>query len=256
MSKIKLLSREAAEAGFRKLTQMVMTVYEMCKFCMSNEVSPALIAQWKTATRVYTGSTGKYEEFGGYSQAGEYFTYCGARVTPDQVRDMLAYRYCGAPGTNARAYKDKWWLTATLPLHIQHATSIESVFASCRRMQIAVLYDYYPTVCVTNLNNAFNGCVALKNIKGSPIDLSTISTTIVDAFKNCKELQEVWLTGLKVNISFADSAYLRWDCIGYMVENAVNTTPITITLHNSLYETIPANLITKALEKHITFATV
>lgn len=54
-------------------------------------------------------------------------------------------------------------------------------------------------------------------------------------FVGCKSLQEVRITRLKSNISFADSTMLSKSSLLYMIQNATATSVITITLHHDAY---------------------
>ena len=74
-------------------------------------------------------------------------------------------------------------------------------------------------------------------------------------FTGCKALKEVWLINLSDDISLYASAMLSYDSIDYMVSNAANTKPITITLHADAFARCTPELLAKAAEKNITITT-
>ena len=51
----------------------------------------------------------------------------------------------------------------------------------------------------------------------------------------CQSLETVYITGLKYNLSFADSARLSAASVLYMIQNEAATSAITITLHPTAY---------------------
>ena len=105
----------------------------------------------------------------------------------------------------------------------------------------------------SNVSNTFRYCQSLRLIDGT-INLSSIKGNIhlCDA---CPALEEIRIKDLKSNIFFADSPLLSLTSIQYMVDNASNTTPITITLHPDAHARLTEELIAQAAEKQITFAT-
>lgn len=99
-----------------------------------------------------------------------------------------------------------------------------------------VAFNSSPSVSASNYSNCFNLCNCLKKILGI-IEMSGISSAgnVGNMFNGCYSLEEVSLKGLKVNLSFAASPNLSLASVVYMVENAVNTSAITITLHATAY---------------------
>ena len=74
-------------------------------------------------------------------------------------------------------------------------------------------------------------------------------------FVGCVKLRNVEIKKLKVNVQFPDSPNLSLESTTYMVENAANTAPITITLHPDAYARLTDEIITAATAKQINFAT-
>ena len=113
-------------------------------------------------------------------------------------------------------------------------------------------------IAVNNISGAFYGSKKLRTIIGgiqlSPNSAITASQ-VFSPFGQCSALENIRLSYLSINISFADSPLLSLTSIQYMVDNAANTTPITITLHPDAHARLTEELIAQAAEKQITFAT-
>lgn len=101
----------------------------------------------------------------------------------------------------------------------------------------------------------FHNCQKLHTIQGVIRCDITQENFANKAFSWCSALENLQLSSLKVSISFPDSPLLSLDSISYMVTNAANTSPITITLHPAAYARLTDELIAQATEKQITFAT-
>ena len=106
----------------------------------------------------------------------------------------------------------------------------------------------------------FSGCIKLTDVFGIMIDLSKSVWT--NTFHHCYRLKEVRIKGLLHDISFEDSPPLSYESISYLVANAANTGPITITVHADVYAKLTGESNTEwhqvlldAAEKQITFAT-
>lgn len=105
----------------------------------------------------------------------------------------------------------------------------------------------------TSAASMFANCEKLRVIQGV-LTLASQSN-VAGMFRVCPELRELQLKSLQTSISFSDSPLLSLDSISYMVTNAANTSPITITLHPDAYARLTDELIAQATEKQITFAT-
>lgn len=101
----------------------------------------------------------------------------------------------------------------------------------------------------------FANCRKLRVIKGIMTLATSNPNDVINMFSVCPELRELQLKSLKISISFSDSPLLSLDSISYMVTNAANTSPITITLHPDAYARLTDEIITAATARQITFAT-
>ena len=120
--------------------------------------------------------------------------------------------------------------------------------------------DVQRSLIIENFGFAFYFCVKLRKIIG--IIRLDKSSGVTSAFDQCLELQDVKLYGLLTNISFAYSPLISLESLQYLITNAANTSPITVTVHADVYAKIQDEgqvdwhaLIETAAAKQITFAT-
>lgn len=114
----------------------------------------------------------------------------------------------------------------------------------------------------------FANCYNLKRITGN-IYLD-YSPNVTNMFLSCNLLESVRILRLKTDISFSDSPLLSYESVKYLIDNAANTDPITVTVHGDVYAKLSGTaseygdhtqeewtaLMTAATEKQISFATV
>ena len=84
----------------------------------------------------------------------------------------------------------------------------------------------------TSVYATFYSCSNLRIVY--PINVETV-TEFYDAFKGCTALYEVRLDRLKKNVQFSESPLLSKKSILYIINNAIPTSAITITLHPGAY---------------------
>jgi len=71
----------------------------------------------------------------------------------------------------------------------------------------------------------------------------------------CAELKTIWVKGIWKDVDLYKPKALNIECLEYMIDNAVNTSAITITLHPNVYAQVSDELFGKASNKNITIAT-
>lgn len=101
-------------------------------------------------------------------------------------------------------------------------------------------------------NAAFRSCNKLKKILGV-FRLFSENNIYKDTFYGCAMLEELSLTELEYSVSFADSPLLSLASLEYLVANAANTGPVTVTVHPDVYakltntdgleDYLPANMV-------------
>lgn len=123
--------------------------------------------------------------------------------------------------------------------------------------QVSIRGNYGYVKVVGSAYYLFYSCPKLKEIN-VVLDVEK-ATQLDNSFVADPSLVTVKLKSLKMSISFKDSPLLTVDdtvdsSLGYLVENATNTGPITITLHPDAYAKVPQTLIEKAAAKQISIA--
>lgn len=148
---------------------------------------------------------------------------------------------------------------------------LSNLFAQCIKL------EYVKFVTSTNLSstnalsiyyadNAFRGCIRLKKIA----NMLKIYKSAQHTFDNCSVLTDVRVEISNVNVSFKDSPLISYESIKYLVDNAANTSAITVTVHPTTYSYLTGTaqpttevggtteewqaLVTAAQAKQISFA--
>lgn len=125
----------------------------------------------------------------------------------------------------------------TLPLSRWGASqSINSscAFANGSMLEVVNLSTFhnYP-LRFTAYASFFVGCNWLREVIGPIRIIGGMATTAI--FTNCYSLETVYQSHIERNTSFAQSPLLSLASVVYMVQNAANTSAITITLHATAY---------------------
>ncbi len=111
------------------------------------------------------------------------------------------------------------------------------------------------TLSPVAMTNAFIRCSRLRKIDGRIRLDKLTNTNFNQSFSGCTALETINFSELPCSIAFKDCPKLSLESIEYMVANAANTKPITITLHADAFARLTEELIAEAAEKQITFAT-
>lgn len=155
------------------------------------------------------------------------------------------------------------------------ATNYLEAFLGCHNL-VAVKFitaSNNPIVAISSAQNMFRNCESLKYIYGALAFTSNVN--ISGAFDFCLSLEEVRIKNLAKSLNLASSPKLTLDSLAFMVQYAANTTAITITVHPDVFAKLTGDttneaaaalteeeltqwsaVLTDALEKNITFATV
>lgn len=114
---------------------------------------------------------------------------------------------------------------------------------------------------VSAFYETFHRCQHLREVRGE-LRLQPGIRLPYSGFYVCYELEEIRLTGVDKDISFAYSPKLSPASLEHLVNNAANTAPITVSVHPDVLVklTDPGNtgwhaLLSLAAGKNITFAT-
>lgn len=205
----------------------------------------AFIDQCKAEDAVYNEQTG-YFELNGLVD-----------ITAAQMREIIPYLILGKmrgdlPGRFQRVY------IRTITVYCEGATSPVNMamafYVASRLETIKITPMSGGKVKAKDMDSVFRYCSALQRVDGV-IDVSSAGNTITYSFVGCVKLQEIRIHGIKNPVMFNDCPLLSVESITYMVENAINTAPITITLHPDAYARLTDEIITAATAKQINFAT-
>lgn len=136
--------------------------------------------------------------------------------------------------------------------------SADAAFTHSNMQVIHICPAPYPVV-FDRCNRAFANCGQLKKVVGIMV---FEQGAFVDTFANCPNLQNIQIKYARYNIRLATSPLLTLESFQYLVENATNTSAITVTVHADVYAklTDPQQadwyaVNTAAQGKHISFAT-
>lgn len=184
-----------------------------------------------------------------YNEATGYFELNGlVDITTTQMREIMRessgpnylYNYCHAFG-KARTY---------LPVKNSHGAwgnSSDFAFGSCTNLEVL---DFDKAVWVMIANTAFHNCNKLKEIRNGKLVANESATTAL----NLSNLESFTVV-IRSNFNLSNASKVTYDSIEYMVSNAMNTTPIIITLHPNAYARVTDEIFALAAEKNITIAT-
>lgn len=101
----------------------------------------------------------------------------------------------------------------------------------CHTMFLTSLIS--PRINISSIGYCFNRASALKYITTEYV--ATYLSNANNAFQLANLLKVIYLSGLKMSLSFKDSKYISKLSVKYMIENAAPTSAITITLHADAY---------------------
>lgn len=122
-------------------------------------------------------------------------------------------------------------------------------------IEVVVFSHYYSDgVRVSNMRGAFNS--GTKRVL-TPLNVENLTTSSTEGFYQFGEkLEYILLKKVKINCPFKNAPNLEIGCVQYLIENAANTQPITVTLHPNVFAQVTDELFDLALSKNISIATV
>lgn len=152
----------------------------------------------------------------------------------------------------------------TIPLHVAY-TDWEGLLVDMTKLEVVRFVDGYITsgqdpettpISVIKTGFLFTKCYNLREVK--PILSLSASDWMEQHFYGTglpPNIEKIWLKNIRFNIEAKQCRKIIPECVTYMVENAANTTDITITLHPDAYARVTDELFALAAEKNITIAT-
>lgn len=168
-------------------------------------------------------------------------------------------------------------LRTTFPLRIgtgSFTCSIWAMFSGCTKLEVLAVLG--GTAYIKPMLAAFERCSSLRKIDGTLYvrDCSTASD-FNNAFKGCVALEDVRISQLKYDISFADSPLLSLGSISSLIAQRAGSNTITVTVHSDVYAKLTGDttnaaaaaltedelaqwqqVCIDAIQKNISFATI
>lgn len=145
--------------------------------------------------------------------------------------------------------------------------NLSGLFATQQKMEVCMLtppeHSWVHLIHLTNtwLTSVFSACTKLRKVLGI-MDL-TYFTTGENIFSNCVSLEDIQIFGLKANFNISSCPKFSVGTMSYLVNNAANTTPITVKVHPDIFAKLTDETNTEwyqvmldATEKNIQFVTV
>lgn len=200
--------------------------------------SEELIAQAEAARAVYNHSTGFFE------------LNTLVDITEDEMRLIMTYGKFSIESGNA----------IRLPIRTNIRVYNSSAYIQMEARALFVDNERLETLsvnnCLENIKDAylfFSNNPKLRKVIGN---ISFVSGARIpkSCFRGLAALVDIKIK-TPSSLSIGDSPLLSLASIQYMIDNAYNTSPITITLHPDAYARLTDELIAQATEKQITFAT-
>lgn len=207
------------------------------------EPSEEFIAECKAEDVVWNTATG-YFELNGL-----------ADISTEQMRAIIPYLILGrAGGSLANKFERTAIRTVTVYASgLPTTIALDMAFYASLVETIAFKVKGTKVMTLKGMTQPFRACAYLHTIYGI-IDVGN-APGLINLAAMATKLKYINIQNLKTSITFQDCPLLSLDSITYMVENATNTAPITITLHPDAYARLTDELIEKASARQITFAT-
>lgn len=217
-----------------------------------------------------------------YNAETGFFEYAGLTdLTADDCRNMLVET--GMYTIEDMVFKYAYCKSRVNLLPIADTTDKRKNVLINSLLQVNCMYAFYNSnfekiqLCVSgtpefglwssNIGSMFNGNSKLRDITGGLYVSKAINTTA--AFNYCYALENVSVYGVNNDISFKDSPKLSYESVKCLVDNAANTSTITVTVHADVYAKLTGTaadygdntkeewmaIMASATEKNISFAT-
>lgn len=203
------------------------------------------IDQCKAEGAVYNSVTG-YFELNGLTD-----------ITTEQMRQIMPYLVLGrATGSIDYCFQKARIRTITIYSEgdVYNPKAMDWAFYGATVETIAFKNLTHSYVVPSSMGFMLRACHWLHTVYGA-INMRGISSGTIDIAMGAEKLKNIQLMSLRTSITFAGNPLLSLESITYMVENAINTDPITITLHPDAYARLTDEIITAATAKQINFAT-
>lgn len=206
--------------------------------------------------------------FGRYNPDTDLFELNGLTdITWPQAYDI--FRYTAGQGFDTEGLYRGMKIRTNLPMRLpDYSDSLHWFCYGCTEMEVVRIFGGYGQTSdfvAQDVRLSFFNCTKLRAIYGVIQFLpafSGVGGNTTDMFYACRDLEEVKIKNLNVNMDCKYLQKLSLECFEYMVANALAKNPITITVHPDVYAKITDEgnaewhaLIAAAQAKQITFQT-
>lgn len=213
-------------------------------------------ALYEAAGAVYNEDTGFYE-LNGLTD-----------ITEQQMRTIYIQTHGGQRMYNRNnVFEGASTIRTNLPFRANFGIGLDGkfrcAFINCTALEVAHISP--STVFADNVAYMFERCLKLKKVIGT-LDIRNIANTsgadVIRMLQNCALLEDIQIANLKISFSFKYSPLISLESLRFIINNAANTSAITVTVHADVYAKIQDEmntdwhaLLAAAQEKQITFAT-
>lgn len=200
-----------------------------------------------------------------YNRHTGYFVLNEINLTYKEMTGIYAFRSrCVCPPNLTGGIFENYPYRTTFKINSNRfggsGLSASHIFYAAYSLE-AVRFDPIRSTDYISWASAFVDCKVLRRI--TDISLSTYTMRpMTDAFRGCVKLETVLIANAWDDMSFKDSPLLSLESLEYIVEHSANcknmsgkTREMTITLHPTTYAKLTDELIAKAADRMITFAT-
>lgn len=145
---------------------------------------------------------------------------------------IVGYPYPNTPHSSCRtaiAHRNSWWRSGMA------AANLDNAYGCCALETVRVATSVNDTVRAKSIDGIFFTNNKLVKVFGI-IDLMDVTMIRGTAFGQCSALQQIQMMSLKCDLPMGDCQSLSYDSLKYIIDNAANTSTITITVHADVYE--------------------
>ena len=196
---------------------------------------------------------------------GSQFGLNGLVMGYEIAKTVMAWSQTPQTGTDLYNYNYTMPDIPTLfPAYLSQP-NLNHAWRACPHLQVITLYSSMGTkIRPSSAINLFAVCRNLETIYGV-VDFSYVKKpeSIGASFQWCEKLKSVNISGLPVSLDLRWSPLLSLESITYLIDHAANSSPITVTVHPTVYAKLTDGtdeqwgaLPAAAAAKHISFATV
>lgn len=138
--------------------------------------------------------------------------------------------------SNGGVYGENKTIRTNLPCRLSASYmqgTCTNIYHSCSNIEITNTVGTNKVVTVSDVSYAYSDCPKLRK-ELSILDVRNI-TSFTDFIRFDTNVESIRLKNLKANLDYSPSAKINYECLKYIIDNAANTSAITITVHPTTY---------------------